>query len=354
MKVILTAGGTGGHIYPALGVYEKLKEDGNNEILYIGTTNRMESEIVPKMGINYEGIEIYGLSRTNMKRNIKNIKCIISSYKKCKKIIKEFKPDFVLGFGGYVTLPVIYAAHKLGIKTGLHEQNQIPGKTNKVLSKFSDVTFVSFEGSEKQFKNKVILSGNPCGEKAISIKPHNKTKLGFSKHKKLILIVMGSLGSKVVNDKIKEFLENYKSEVNEILFITGKSSYDEFKNLKVDKCVKIIPYYDDLSGLMKVCDLVISRAGASTISELLSLNIPSILIPSPYVANNHQYYNALDLKNKGVSIMIEQDNLTTETLEKSIEEVFKNESKMKEKLKKLPKLNASTIIVEEIKKEIKE
>lgn len=350
MKVIITAGGTGGHIYPALGVYDKLMSEQGNEVLYIGTTSRMESEIVPKLGIKYEGIEIYGLSKTNILRDIKNIGCIINSYKKCKKIMKEFKPDFVLGFGGYVTYPVILAAHKLGIKTGLHEQNQIPGKSNKMLSKYADVTFTSLEGSNKYFKNKVILSGNPCGEKALNIKPHDKTKLGFSNNKKLIIIVMGSLGSESVNEKMKDFLKKYSSETNEILYITGKANYDSFKDIKVNNCIKIVPYYEDLSGLIKVCDLAISRAGASTISELLSLNIPSILIPSPYVANNHQYYNALDLKEKGVSIMLEQKNLNTDTLSKAIDEVFKNERKMKEKLRQLPKLKASSIIVEEMEK----
>ena len=350
MKVIITAGGTGGHIYPALGVYDKLMSEKGNEVLYIGTTSRMESEIVPKLGIKYEGIEIYGLSKTNILRDIKNIGCIINSYKKCKKIMKEFKPDFVLGFGGYVTYPVILAAHKLGIKTGLHEQNQIPGKSNKMLSKYADVTFTSLEGSNKYFKNKVILSGNPCGEKALNIKPHDKTKLGFSNNKKLIIIVMGSLGSESVNEKMKDFLKKYSSETNEILYITGMANYDSFKDIKVNNCIKIVPYYEDLSGLIKVCDLVISRAGASTISELLSLNIPSILIPSPYVANNHQYYNALDLKEKGVSIMLEQKNLNTDTLSKAIDEVFKNERKMKEKLRQLPKLKASSIIVEEMEK----
>ena len=350
MKVIITAGGTGGHIYPALGVYDKLMSEKGNEVLYIGTTSRMESEIVPKLGIKYEGIEIYGLSKTNILRDIKNIGCIINSYKKCKKIMKEFKPDFVLGFGGYVTYPVILAAHKLGIKTGLHEQNQIPGKSNKMLSKYADVTFTSLEGSNKYFKNKVILSGNPCGEKALNIKPHDKTKLGFSNNKKLIIIVMGSLGSESVNEKMKDFLKKYSSETNEILYITGMANYDSFKDIKVNNCIKIVPYYEDLSGLIKVCDLVISRAGASTISELLSLNIPYILIPSPYVANNHQYYNALDLKEKGVSIMLEQKNLNTDTLSKAIDEVFKNERKMKEKLRQLPKLKASSIIVEEMEK----
>lgn len=349
MKVIVTAGGTGGHIYPALGVVNKLLEDKNNEVLYIGTTNRMESEIVPSLGIKYEGIEIYGLTK-NVIRDIKNIKCILSSYKKCKKIMDEFKPDYVIGFGGYVTFPVLMAAHKKGIRTGIHEQNMIPGKTNKLLSKYADTTFVSFENSKKEFKNKCIVSGNPCAEKAINTKAHDKTKLGFSKDKKLILIVMGSLGSEVMNNLLKEFLESYKSTTSEILYITGKSSYESFKDLKVEDYVKIIPFYNDLSGLMKSTDIIISRAGASTISEITALNIPSILIPSPYVANNHQYYNALDLSEKEVSIMLEQKDLTKETLKNKIDELLSKEYTMKENLKKLPKLNASTIIVEEIKK----
>lgn len=349
MKVIVTAGGTGGHIYPALGVVDKLLEDKNNEVLYIGTKNRMESELVPSLGINYEGIEIYGLTK-NIIKDAKNLKCITAAYSKCKKIMKEWKPDYVIGFGGYVTFPVLMAAHKYNIKTGIHEQNKIPGKTNKLLSKFTDTTFISFEESKKEFNNRTILSGNPCGEKAIKIAAHDKTKMGFNKNKKLILIVMGSLGSEVVNNKLKEFLTTFNEIDKEILMITGKSSYDNFKDLPVNKSVKIVPFYNDLSGLMKSSDLVISRAGASTISEILALNIPSILIPSPYVANNHQYYNALDLAEKGVSILIEQKDLTTKLLKEKINEVLKKEKEIKEKLSKLPKLNASTIIVEEIQK----
>lgn len=350
MKLIVTAGGTGGHIYPALGVIEKFLENKDNEVLYIGTTNRMESEIVPEKGLPYVGLEIYGLSKTDIKRDIKNVKLIVSAYKKCKKIMKEFKPDYVIGFGGYVTFPVLMAAHKYKIKSAVHEQNKLPGKTNRLLSKFVDTTFVSFKESEKYFKNNVIVSGNPCSEKALNSIRHDKTKLGFSKNKKLTLIVMGSLGSEAVNSRIKDFLINYKSETNEILFITGKSSYDNYKDLKVDKSIKILPYYNDLSGLMKSADLIISRAGASTISEILSLNLPSILIPSPYVANNHQYYNALDLKEKNLAYMLEQKDLNKESLEKAIDYVLKNEKNMISNLKKQEKLKSSTIIVEEIEK----
>ncbi len=349
MKVIVTAGGTGGHIYPALGVVDKLMENKNNQVLYIGTTDRMESEIVPKLGIKYESIKISGLSK-NIFKDIVNVKNIMCSLSKCKKIIKEFKPDYVIGFGGYVTFPVIYEAHKLGIKTAIHEQNMIPGKTNKYLSKLVDTTFVSFSESEKEFKGKVVLSGNPCGEKAMNTGAHDKTKLGFSKDKRLILIVMGSLGSETVNNKLREFLESFNSKDSEILFITGKSSYDNFKDLKVNTSIKIVPFYDNLSGLMKVSDLIISRAGASTISEILSLNIPSILIPSPYVANNHQYYNALDLEKKGVSIMINESDLNKEILSEKIDLILKEEKRIKATLKSLPKLKASSIIVEEMKK----
>ncbi len=349
MKVIVSAGGTGGHIYPALGVLEELRKNKDNEFIYIGTKDRMESELVPKLGIKFESLEIYGLSK-NIKKNIKNINLIRKSYKKAKKIIKDFKPDYVIGFGGYVTFPVLMAAHKLKVKTAIHEQNKIPGKTNKILSKFVDTTFISFMESEKYFKNNVVYTGNPCGEKAINIEKHDKTKLGFSKDKKLILIVMGSLGSTSVNRKITEFLENFKSEKEEILFITGKGSYQEFKDLKVSNQVKIIPFYENLSGLMKASDLIISRAGASTISEILSLNLPSILIPSPYVANNHQYYNAKDLADKGLSIMLEEDKLTSESLKLSINECFKREKEIKDKLNSQVKMPSAKLIVEEMTK----
>ena len=349
MKYIISAGGTGGHIYPALSVIEEIKKDKNNEVLYIGTTDRMEKDIVPSKGINYIGIKAGGMSK-NIFKDVKNLANAYSSYRKCIKIMKDFKPDFVIGFGGYVTFPVLMAAHKLGIKSALHEQNKLPGKTNKILSKYADITFSSFEVEKGTFKNKVVVSGNPCAQNAVNSLKHDKTKLGFDNNKKLIIIVMGSLGSMTVNEKMKDFLEEYTSDSREILFITGKSYFDDFKDLKVKEYVKIVPFYNDLSGLIKSADLVISRAGASTISELLALNKPSILVPSPYVANNHQYYNALELKEKGLSIMLLEKDLNKESLKDKIDEAFNGEEEMISKLKNVPKLNASTIIVEELKK----
>lgn len=356
MKVIITAGGTGGHIYPALGVYEKIMSEKGNECLYIGTTNRMESEIVPKMNIPYEGVEIYGLGK-NIFKNIKNIGCIIKSYKKCLKIMDEFKPDIVLGFGGYVSFPVLYAAKKRKIKTAFHEQNYIPGKTNKLLSKFVNKIFISFDDSKKYFSKKdVVYTGNPSEERARNIEKINKTSLGFDLNKKLIIIVMGSLGSSVINEKLCDFLRNFNDSNKEILFITGKSSYKDLSNnLVVGDNIKIVPYLENLPGLMKSADLIISRAGAGSISEIKATKVPAILIPSPYVANNHQYYNALDMQNKNLSLILEEKDLSKENLNKLIDKIFdENFNKnIKENLNNCESSNALEIISKELKDLIK-
>ena len=357
MKFILTAGGTGGHIYPALSVLEEIKKDKRNEYLYIGTKNRMENDLIPSMGIPYEGLEIYGLSKTNMVRNIKNVKCIKDAYNKCLKIMDDFNPDAVIAFGGYVTLPVCLAAKKKGVKVFLHEQNMLPGKTNIFLSSKVDAVFVSFKDGTRRLRCKnIIYTGNPVSQRAIECKKYNKTDLGFDKDKKLIIIVMGSLGSTSVNEKLLDFLRTYEREDSEILFITGKNSYAELNNnLIVPKSTKIVPFFDNLPSLMKSADLIISRAGASTIAEIMATKTPSILIPSPYVANNHQYYNALDLVNKKISIMIEEKDLNKDSLIEAIDEMFdeKTLEEVRENLKEIKDISSSTIIMEEVKKIIK-
>ena len=357
MKFILTAGGTGGHIYPALSVLEEIKKDKKNEYLYIGTKNRMENDLIPSMGIPYEGIEIYGLSKTNMFRNVKNIKCIQSAYKKCLEIIDDFKPDAVIAFGGYVTFPVCMAARKRKVKVFLHEQNKLPGKANILLSRKVDAVFVSFKDGKKHLRCKnIIYTGNPVSQRAVECKKYNKTDLGFSKDKKLIIIVMGSLGSASVNEKLLDFLRTYEREDSEILFITGKSSYSELNNnLIVPKSTKIVPFFDNLRSLMKSADLIISRAGASTIAEIIATKTPSILIPSPYVANNHQYYNALDLVNKKISLMIEEKDLNKDSLIEAIDKMFSEDmiKEVKENLSELKDINSSTMIMDEVEKIIK-
>lgn len=356
MKIIVSAGGTGGHIYPALAIIKKFQEmEKDLEVIYIGTHNRMEKEIVPKMGIKYIDLEIYGFSKTNILRDIKNISLIKKAMNKCLKIMKEFKPDIVIGCGGYVTYPVIKAAKKLNIKTFIHEQNSIPGKSNVYLSKFVDLVGISFKNSKNYFEKakRVVYTGNPCGENALTVKKVSKSTLGFKPNDKLIIIVAGSLGSESLNNKFKAYLSTIDNESYNVLYITGTNLYNEFiKDTKFSKNVKVVPFYDNLPSIMKDAYLVISRAGASTISELLALKIPSILIPSPYVANNHQYYNALDLANMKVSELIEEKNLNSNIIKVMINELVYNDELYKEFKNNLEKLNtkaSSSIIYEEIK-----
>lgn len=360
MKIIVSAGGTGGHIYPALAIINKFKEKEKDlEVLYIGTHNRMEKDIIPKEKIKYESIEIYGFSKKNLIRDVKNIFLIKKAIKRCEDLMLEFKPDIVIGAGGYVTYPVIKAAHKLGIKTFIHEQNSIPGKSNVALAKYASLVGVSFQNSESYFETakRVEYTGNPCGENALTIKKISKVSLGFKASDKLIIIVAGSLGSSTFNEKFKAFLSTVEKEKYKVLYVTGKDYYDDFvSNASFSKNVKIVPYFDNLSGLMKDATLLISRAGASTISEILALKIPSILIPSPYVANNHQYYNALDLESKGLAELIEEKDLNTNILQVAVNELIYNEEKyqkMKKRLEKYQTKESSTIIYEKIKDLVK-
>lgn len=354
MRVIISAGGTGGHIYPALAIVNKIKKmEPDSEFLYIGTHNRMENDIVPKYGIPFKSIEIYGFSKS-FSRNLKTCKCLIKSYKELKVIIKEFNPDLVVGVGGYVTAPVIYTAKKLGYKTFIHEQNSMLGKSNRFLSKYSDLIGVSFESTLNDLPSgKAIFTGNPCSENALSTKKVSKSNYGLSDDKKLVLIVMGSLGSSKINDFLVSSMSLFKNKDYEILFVTGKSSYDSLKNIKLPKNVFMVPYVDNMTGLMKNVDLIVSRAGASTISEIIALEIPSILIPSPYVANNHQFKNALSLVDSNASLMIEESQLSGDILVRKIDEVLNNKSlilDMKSNLKKIKVVDSATIIYNNLKK----
>lgn len=337
MKVIISAGGTGGHIYPALAIINKIKEmEPDSKFIYIGTHNRMEKDIIPKYNIPFETIEIYGLNRKNIFKNIKTIKCFIKANKKCKNIMKEFKPDVVVGVGGYVTGSVIYTAKKLGYKTLIHEQNSIPGKANLFLAKYADRIAVSFASSMKEFpKYKTVYTGNPCSEDAIKAINIPKEKFGLSKNKKLVLIVMGSLGSSRMTDILGKTMSLFKNKDYEVLFVTGKDSYHDIEQKKVPSNVIVVPYIENMTGLMKNVDLIVSRAGASTMSEIISLNIPSILIPSPYVPNNHQYKNAIDLVDKKAAVLIEEKNLKGDLLVRTIDELLINEEKRNEMKKVL-------------------
>ena len=354
MRVIISAGGTGGHIYPALAILKKIKEmEPQSEFLYIGTHNRMEKDIVPKHNIPFKSIEIYGFSKS-LKANLKTIKKFLNAYKECKKIITEFKPDVVIGVGGYVTGPVIYAASKLGVKTFIHEQNSIPGKCNKFLSKYVDMIGVSMKSSLNAFPHdKVHFTGNPCSEEALKMTAAPKKEFGLTEDKKLVYIVMGSLGSSAITEKLKNSIKLFQNKNYEVMFVTGKDSYDDIKELNIPSNVKIFPYVESQARIMKKADLVVTRCGASTLAEIISLKLPSILIPSPYVPNNHQYINGMDFVNKHAGVMIEEKDLTGEKLVKTIDSLINDDkilNEMKENLADLGVDDSATRIYELLKK----
>lgn len=341
MRVIISAGGTGGHIYPALAIINKIKEkEPNSEFLYIGTHNRMEKDIVPKYNIPFKAIKIYGFDRKNILNNFRTLYCFINSYNKCKKIIKDFNPDIVIGVGGYVTGPVLYAANKLGYKTFIHEQNSVAGKANIFISKFVNKIGISFESSKTYFPaNKVVLTGNPCGENALVTPIIPKATFNLDNNKKLVLVVMGSLGASKVNDILVTTMDKFKNKNYEILYVTGKADFDKISKIKFPNNVKVVPYIENMTGIMKKTDVIVSRSGASTLSEIMALKIPSILIPSPYVPNNHQYKNAMDLVDHNAAEIIEESNLNSDILVSMIDNLINNEDKKNEFKKNLEILN---------------
>lgn len=359
MKVVVSAGGTGGHIYPALAIIDLLKKiDKDLDVLYVGTHNRMEKDIIPKMGIKYETIEIYGFNKTKVIKNIKNVYLVSRAYHKCLKIMRDFKPDLVVGAGGYVTFPVLKAAQKLCIKTFIHEQNSFAGKTNVSLGKKASLIGVSFENSLKDFKGtkgKAFLMGNPCSKRAVEMKMIKKSEIGFDDKKPLVVAVAGSLGSESINRTFKNVLTALKGKDYQFLYITGAKHYDKFMDgLILPENVKVVPFFNNLPGLLKDTDVLISRSGASTMSEVIALNVPTIFIPSPYVANNHQYYNALDLVNKKAALLIEEKNISKEKIFESIDEILNNGGSIKNNLKNIATVNTEDVFLNEVRKLLNE
>lgn len=358
MKVIISAGGTGGHIYPALAICRALKEKYKNiEILYIGTKNKMESKIVPKEGIRFLGIEMKGMNRKNPFANISVFSLLFKNISYVKKVIKNERPDIVIGVGGYVTFPVIYAAKSCGVKTVIHEQNSIFGLTNKMLSRYVNAVFTSFKDTKPSLKHtKVIFTGNPRSEEVEKIPRASKKDYGLKENKRLVLIVMGSLGSLTVNEKFLSILPEFKKEDYEVLFVTGNNYYEKFKDISISN-VKIVPFLDNMLGVLKFSDVIVSRAGASMIAEITACGVPSVLIPSPYVTANHQEKNAKALKDVGASILLEEENLNAKNLMNSINSILKDDKvydKMVMENKKLGVEKSATKIVLEIEKILKE
>ncbi|MBQ9019216.1 MAG: undecaprenyldiphospho-muramoylpentapeptide beta-N-acetylglucosaminyltransferase [Bacilli bacterium] len=355
MKVIMVAGGTGGHIYPAIAIINKIKEkEPNSKFLYIGTNDRMEKDIIPKLDIPFVGLEMSGLSRRNLFSNFSVVKKFFKAVKRAEEEIKKFKPDIVIGAGGYITAPVLYAAHKLKVPTLIHEQNSIPGVSNKFIANFANKICVSLPNSLNLFpKKKTVYTGNPRSEEIIHVKEKKKKTLGFDENKKLVIFVMGSLGSTTMTKKLKELIPMFQEKNYQVLIITGKSYYDDYKNIETSSNVKILPFMEDLINLLKDSDLIVSRAGASTIAEITAIGLPAILVPSPYVTNNHQYKNAKELEDNGACRIVLESDFSKERIIHEIDKIFDDKEaylEMKKNSKKLGIEDSATRIYDEARK----
>ncbi|WP_017753632.1 undecaprenyldiphospho-muramoylpentapeptide beta-N-acetylglucosaminyltransferase [Calidifontibacillus oryziterrae] len=337
MKIVVSGGGTGGHIYPAIAfINEVRKHNPEAEFLYIGTKNGLESSIVNRANIPFEAIEISGFKRSLSFENVKTILRFLKGVSISKKYIKQFKPDVVLGTGGYVCGPVVYAAAKLNIPTIIHEQNSVPGLTNKFLSKYVDKVAICFQEAEQFFpRNKVVFTGNPRASEVVgNDRQKGRDVLGFSSTKKIVLIVGGSRGAKPINDAFLEVLPKVGEKQYHVVYVTGEVHYENVKR-EVDKVgnpsnVIIKPFIHNMPEVLAGIDLIVARAGATTLAEITALGIPSILIPSPYVTNNHQEKNARALSEKGAAIVRLEKEISGAALLTDIDQILLNEEALQQ------------------------
>lgn len=345
MKILFATGGTAGHINPALAVASYIREIYPDcEIMFIGTADHMESRLVPQAGFDFKTINISGFKRSfspsAISHNIKTVFRLIKSSGDSKKIIKQFNPNVVVGFGGYVSGPVLQSAVKLGIPTCIHEQNAFPGITNKTLAKEVDKVMLTVEDAKKylQPKNPVEITGLPVrGELLRADKAMSRAQLGIPDDKYLVLSFGGSLGAKPINEAMYDILlssaksgrychihsvgtngTEYLEKFEKAGFVNGKKG-----------TVEVRQYIDNMDVCMSAADLVIGRAGASSLSEIEAMGKASILIPSPYVAENHQFHNAMALVNRDAGFVIEEKDLTTQVLNDKINELLSDENKLK-------------------------
>lgn len=343
-KILFATGGTGGHINPALAVAGYIRENyPKAEILFVGTADRMEAQLVPAAGYDFKTIEIQGFSRElnfgGLKHNLKTVKLLLKSEGQAKKIIGDFKPDAVIGFGGYVSGPVLSVAARMGIPTAVHEQNAFPGVTNKSLAKKVDVVMLTAKEAERLLKpkNPCVVTGLPIrGEIINANREFARAEMKLDS-RPLILSMGGSLGARAINSAVKFLIESrYEKKDCYYLHATGKAGagmIDEIKekiNLDENPQIMLREYINDMDRCLAAADIVICRAGASSLSEIQALGKPSILVPYPYAAENHQYYNAKTLADRDAAILIEEKDFTGERLLSEVEKLLADPKKIAE------------------------
>lgn len=333
MRLIVTGGGTGGHIYPALAIADKYKEKYESiEILYVGVNGGLESQIVPKYGYQFKGIDVKGFQRKINLENFRRIVLALKALKEANKIIKNFKPELVIGTGGYVCGPVVMAAQKMGIKTAIHEQNAFPGITNKILAKKVDRVFLGFEAASNRLvcKNPPIVVGNPVRKEISNPKTREQARidLGLPMDKKFILVTGGSGGFDRINDTFETIIPELQKEGIGFVFATGKRYFEKVRestsNIQYAKNQIVSEYIENMPDYLAACDLCIVSAGATTIAEIIAIGRASIIIPKAYTAENHQEYNARFISEKSAGFHILEKELTKEIMMEKIIEILQN------------------------------
>lgn len=364
MKVIIAAAGTAGHINPGIAIANKIKqEQPESEIIFIGTDKQLEKDLVSRAGYEHKAIESYGLTLASITKVFKMLK----GFGQAKKIIQEFKPDVVIGTGGYICGSVIPQAHKLGIPTMLHESNAFPGKAVKMLTKSTDTIMLAFQDAVQRIEsaNNVVVTGNPCKIKKIQLSSEEKnkmlTEMGLTSNKPTLLVFGGSQGAKAINDAMIKLIKDNQNLKYQIIWAPGPVQYDIIKealaNEKMDieniPNVKAYPYIYNMEEMMNIADLLICRSGAMTVTEVARVGKAAIFVPLPGVSQNHQEYNARVLEGIGAAKIILNKDLATVDLNKEIETLILDTGAihtMEEKAKTKDLVNAEDKIYAEVQK----
>lgn len=371
MKVIIAAAGTGGHINPGIAIANKIKEkEPDSEIIFIGTERGIENDLVPRAGYKLKTVDAYGISKKISVKTIKNNIKTIKGFSQAKKIIKEFSPDIVIGTGGYICGGAISSAYKLGIPTVIHESNAYPGKATKFLNKKLTKILLGFKDAEKFFddKTKLVVTGNPTKVKEEKISEEEKRKilkeLGLTTTLPTILVFGGSQGAKAINDAMIPLIKEKKNDKYQIIWSVGPKQYDiikeEFLKDQIDidkiKNTKIVPYIYNMSEIMNSIDVIVSRSGAMTITEISLVGKPAIFIPLPSMSANRQVDNAKVLEKLGAAKIILNEEVNSKNLSNAIDELLQNPEELKQmgkRAKQIATYNVEEKIYDEIKKVVK-
>lgn len=357
LKFILSGGGTGGHIYPAIAIANELKlRYPDCDILFVGAQDKMEMQKVPQAGYPIEGLWISGIQRKLTLQNLLFPVKLLASILKSRRIIKAFKPDVVIGTGGFASGPLLKAAAVMGVPTLIQEQNSYPGITNKWLSKSAKKICVAYEGLERFFpEDKVVITGNPVRQDLIFIddeKENAITYFGLNATKKTLLVLGGSLGARRINELIDTHLEEFIAADMQILWQCGKLYFETYQIHAQKLGVQVFSFIDRMDLAYSAADFIISRSGASSVSELCLAAKPTIFIPSPNVAEDHQTKNAQAIVSKKAALMVAEKSLEQD-FKKTFFNLLKNETKqekLSKKIYKLAKPKATQEIVNEIEK----